>query len=78
MVHNSFVSVNLPVVVADIVTEFELYSSVGAAEYTGCIAVEGQDSPNECHENATKQSDAEYSFITITLRSTLVRSGSIC
>ena len=33
--------------------------SAGAVEYTDCISVEGQDSPNECSGYGTKQSDEE-------------------
>ena len=53
--------------------------SAGAVEYTDCISAKRQDSPNECPGNDTKQSDdeelwghAQYPFIAITLRSTLV------
>ena len=30
-----------------------------AAEYTDCISAEGQDSPNQCPESDTKQSDGK-------------------
>ena len=36
-----------------------LAQSAGAAEYTNCIYVQGQDFPNECPVYDTKQSDGE-------------------
>ena len=33
--------------------------SAGAAEYTDCFSVEGQDFSNECPRYDTKQSDGE-------------------
>ena len=58
----------------------------GAAEYTSCFSVEGQDSPNKCPGYDTKPSDGEaaagalrnavYPFIAIVSRYTLAWSGS--
>ena len=31
----------------------------GAVEYTDCFSVEGEDFPNECPDNDTKQSDGD-------------------
>ena len=58
--------------------------NAGAAEYTDCISAEGYDTSKECPRCDTKQSNgnagtlgnAEYPFIAIALRSTLVPSGS--
>ena len=37
----------------------DMAQSPGAVEYTNCIAAEGLDSPNECPDYDTKESDGE-------------------
>ena len=64
---------------------FQMAQSAGTAKYTDTISIERSDSHNECPAYENKQSDrealetlgeAEYPFIAITSRSTLVPNGS--
>ena len=43
--------------------ECPVAQSAGAVEYTNCFSAEGYDSPSECPEFDTKQSDCEASVM---------------